>query len=90
MLRSVGWLRTDVSRLPIGPIFKRHVSKQPKVRNIPEDGRIQANRSERPLTVLSYPSTTNETVSYTLLLLVLRPWVAQFHMAMIITSRSAA
>ena len=41
MLRSVGWSRTDVSGLGIGPIFK----SQPTMRDIPEDEIIQANRS---------------------------------------------
>jgi hypothetical protein len=62
MLRNVGWLRIDVSRLSIGSIFEDRVHltpedettgspetsvlNQPTLRNIPEDGRIQVNRSE--------------------------------------------
>jgi hypothetical protein len=42
-LRSVDWLNTDVSGQPIGPIFKGQVSSQ---YNIPENGRIEVNRSE--------------------------------------------
>jgi hypothetical protein len=51
LLRSVGWFRTDVSGLPIGPIFKdclavedgtegspeTSVINQPTPRNNPED-----------------------------------------------------
>jgi hypothetical protein len=54
MLGSVGWLRTDISGLLIGPIFKSRVHEgrspemsvinQPTLRNMPEDGRIQVNR----------------------------------------------
>ena len=59
MLRSVGWLRTDVSGLPVGKIFNGQVSTCPLKmdsiggpetsglnRNTPEDGRSQVNCSE--------------------------------------------
>ena len=47
LLRSVGWLSTDVSGQPVGPIFKgpigcpeTSVLKQPTLRNNPEDGKF--------------------------------------------------
>jgi hypothetical protein len=59
MLRSVGWLRADVSGLPVSTIFKGKVSTCPlKMEpigspetsglnlNTPEDGRSQVNCSE--------------------------------------------
>ena len=49
MSRSIGWLSTEVSGIPIGPIFKGQVSwigsaetsvlNEPALRNIPEDDR---------------------------------------------------
>ena len=48
MLRSTGWLRTEVLGLPIGPLMmeliaspKMSVLNQPMMPNIPEDGLIQ-------------------------------------------------
>jgi hypothetical protein len=65
MLSSVGWFRTDVSGLRIGPIFN-----QSTLRNIPEDDRIQVNRSRSlgRLVVLA-PNTNKEVQRLAFILL---------------------
>jgi hypothetical protein len=75
MLRSVGWLNTNASGPSTGSIFKGQenlgpigshetsVLNQSMLRNIPENNRIQANRSESlrfPITIfgLAFQSST--------------------------------
>ena len=45
LLRSVDWFRTDVSGLPVRPIFKAQ-SVQEGLRSNQEEGRIQFDRCE--------------------------------------------
>ena len=70
LLLSVGWFRTDISRLHTGPIFlddrpfmmggtgspEMSVLNQPTLSSNPEDGRIQFNRggSLRSRKLMSY------------------------------------